>query len=356
MSLVVRDNVPLASRTTLGIGGAAKHYCEPQSPAEVSEALAWAAQKNIPLYVIGRGSNLLVADRGVDALVMRQRACALTAVDDATVDVDAGVNWDDFVAWCVARDLAGVECLSGIPGDVGSAPIQNIGAYGQELSETLVHVRAIDRQTGQPVTLDHADCELAYRDSMFKRQSEPRYIITRVRCRLTPGGAPKIAYAELERAMHDTPTTVAAVRDKIIALRRAKSMVLDPTDENNRSAGSFFVNPTVAADRVPAIAKRAAELAPNDVMPAYPAADGHTKLSAAWMIERAGFVRGTQRGRVGISSKHTLALVNRGDATAAELIAFAVEVKHRVQEAFDVTLHPEPRLVGFAPDEVSALL
>lgn len=353
--MIVERDVPLAPHTTLEVGGPAQFYAEIDRPEQVAEALAWAADEGVPLSVIGGGSNLLVADRGVRGLVIRQRAVAITPVGDV-VDVDAGTSWDHFVAWCVQQNLAGVECLSGIPGDVGAAPIQNIGAYGQELSETLVHVEAIDRRSGEAVTLTKAACQLAYRDSVFKRDAEGRYVVVRVRFRLTPNGPPKIAYAELQRAMHGVPQTLANVRDTVIARRRSKSMVLDPNDENRRSAGSFFVNPTIATAEVDDVRTRADELAPGETLPAYPAGPEHTKLSAAWMIERCGMKRGTRRGAVGISTNHSLAIVNYGGATAAELIAFAVEVKHRVHEAFGVTLQPEPRLVGFEPDELAALL
>jgi UDP-N-acetylmuramate dehydrogenase len=356
MPLAIRENVPLAGCTTLGVGGPARYFFEAQNADDVKRALSWADARNVPLYVIGGGSNLLVADRGLQALVVRQRSSVIEAIDETTVDADAGTNWDQLVAWCVAHNLAGVECLSGIPGDVGAAPIQNIGAYGQELAETLVQVEAIDRQSGELVELSHAECQLGYRNSVFKREAEGRYIICRARCRLTAGGAPKIAYAELERATRDAPATLHNVRETIIRLRRAKSMVLDPTDENRRSAGSFFVNPTVPNDDVEAVRARAAEHAPDETMPAYSAGEGRTKLSAAWMIERAGLLKGTRRGQVGISTKHSLAIVNHGSATASDLIAFAIEVKTRVRDAFGITLHPEPRLVGFEAGETTELI
>lgn len=356
MTLELAEHVSLAAHTTLAIGGAARYFVETTSAELAREALAWAKERGIDVEIIGGGSNLLVADRGVAGLVLRMRSCHIERLDEATVDVDAGTSWDELARWTVAHDLAGLECLSGIPGDVGAAPIQNIGAYGQELSETLVEVEALERSTGELTTLSREDCELAYRDSVFKRAAAGRYLLTRVRLRLTPGGAPKIAYAELERAMSGGPRSLAAVRAMVIDLRRKKSMVLDPDDENRRSAGSFFVNPTVPHDELDAILARAAAIAPGERMPSYPATEGRTKLSAAWLIERAGLLRGTARGRVGISTKHSLGIVNRGGATASELIAFALEVKTRVRDAFGVTLHPEPRMIGFEPEEVAALL
>lgn len=352
----LRENVPLAPRTTLAVGGAARYFVEASAPEVAREALAWAGERGVGVEVIGGGSNLLVADRGVDALVLRMRSRDIRRLDEATIDVDAGTNWDELVGWTVARGLAGLECLSGIPGDVGAAPIQNIGAYGQELSETLVEVEALERRTGELATLSRARCQLGYRDSVFKHAAAGRYLLTRVRLRLEPGGAPKIAYAELERALSDPAPSLRTVRDTVISLRRAKSMVLDPHDENRRSAGSFFVNPTVGHDEIDGVLARAAAVAPHEQMPSYPAAEGRIKLSAAWLIERAGLSRGTARGRVGISTKHSLGIVNRGGATAGELVAFALEVKTRVRETFGVTLHPEPRMLGFEPEELAALL
>jgi UDP-N-acetylmuramate dehydrogenase len=350
----MQEHVPLAPFTTLGVGGSARYYLEAASSDEAARALAWAAERAIRVEVLGGGSNVLVADRGLDALVLRLRTDAIVPHGDV-VDVDAGVAWDHLVAWSVAHDLAGLECLSGIPGDVGAAPIQNVGAYGQEVGQTLVEVEAIDRASGAREVLDHAACELRYRDSVFKGRAADRYLVTRVRFRLTPGGAPQLAYAELTRAMEGKPITLAAVRDTVIALRRGKSMVLDEHDENRRSAGSFFVNPVVPFSAAAAAREAAARIAPGQRMPEFPAPEG-VKLSAAWLIERAGFAKGTARGRVGISTRHSLALVNRGGATAAELIAFAVEVRERVHDAFGVRLTPEPRLLGFDAEETAALI
>jgi UDP-N-acetylmuramate dehydrogenase len=363
MTLVPAEQVPLAPLTTLGVGGNARFYLELESDEHVREALGWAAERALAVEILGGGSNVVIADRGLDALVVRLRSSRIAPLDDELVDVDAGVRWDALVAWSVAADRAGLECLSGIPGDVGAAPIQNVGAYGQDVAEALVAVEAIDRRTAEPTTFDHHACELRYRDSVFKNAAADRYLVTRVRFRLRRGAAPKIAYAELDRAMAGRPHTLAEVRQTVIALRRGKSMVLDESDENRRSAGSFFVNPVVGADAIEAVRACAARLAPGERMPEHPAPDhaaldrgAGVKLSAAWLIERAGLAKGTARGRVGISTRHSLALVNRGGATAAELVAFAAEVRERVHEAFGVVLVPEPRLLGFTPEEAATLL
>ncbi|WP_437905010.1 UDP-N-acetylmuramate dehydrogenase [Sorangium sp. So ce327] len=386
MSLDVRESVPLAPLTTLGVGGPARYFAEAADEAAVVEAFRFAEARGVPLFVMGGGSNLLVADRGVDALVLRVRVRGIEllrgrgedgvgetrggGVDGgggeagrALVRAGAGEAWDDLVARSVAEGWAGVECLSGIPGDVGATPIQNVGAYGQEVAETIVEVRAIDRATGAAVVLSGADCGFGYRDSRFKRAWRGRYVITAVTFALRPGGAATVRYPELQRALA-APAGGAApplgeVRSAVIALRRAKSMVLDPADENGRSAGSFFMNPTLAPGAAAAVIARieaAGVLAPGEAIPRYPADGGRVKLSAAWLIERAGFAKGTRHGAAGISTRHTLALVNRGGATAEELLGLARRVRRGVLDRFGVALSAEPDLVGFAPGEIDDLV
>ncbi len=350
---MIRAGVPLAEHTTLAVGGPAAHYCEARDVADVREAIGWAGEHGRELVVLGGGSNVLVADRGLDALVLRVRTLGIVE-QGGRVEVGAGTAWDELVAWTVARGYAGVECLSAIPGDVGAAPMQNIGAYGQEVAAVIERVHAVDRRDGSAVELDAAACRFGYRDSVFKAEAAERYVVTRVDFRFGPG-APSVAYAELERALAGNTPTLARVRDTVIALRRAKSMVLDPADENRRSAGSFFVNPTVSAAEADAVAARAAEVAPGQTMPRFDQRE-RAKLSAAWLIERAGLAKGTRRGPVGLSTRHTLAIVNYGGARAADVVAFAAEVRARVREVFGVTLTPEPRLYGFRPEEVAALV
>ncbi|WP_436606508.1 UDP-N-acetylmuramate dehydrogenase [Sorangium sp. So ce1036] len=372
----IRESVPLAPLTTLGVGGPARFFAEADGEAAVAEAFRLAEARGVPLFVLGGGSNLLVADRGVDALVLRVRTRGIEveragparagahggAADRALVHVGAGERWDDLAARAVEEGWAGVECLSGIPGDVGATPIQNVGAYGQEVAETIAEVRAIDRATGAAAVIAGADCGFGYRDSRFKRAWRGRYVITRVTFALRPGGAATVRYPELARALAAPAGGPAPpldeVRRAILALRRGKSMVLDPTDENGRSAGSFFMNPTLAAgDAAAAIARIEASgvLAPGEAIPRYPAGAGRVKLSAAWLIERAGFAKGTRHGAAGISTRHTLALVNRGGATAAELLELARRVRRGVLDRFGVALTPEPDLVGFAPGETDDL-
>jgi UDP-N-acetylmuramate dehydrogenase len=361
--MLIQENVPLAPRTTLAAGGAARWLIEAASETEVAAALAWAGERALPTLVLGGGSNLLVADRGFDGLVLRVRVAGVQArpgpSEIVEVEAGAGEPWDALVEHTVTSGWAGLECLSGIPGDVGATPIQNVGAYGQEVADTLVRVRVIDRKSGNAADLSREACRLGYRDSVFKREAKDRWIVVAVTFALRPGGAPALRYAELARRFTaGASPSLREVREAVVALRRSKSMVLDPADENGRSAGSFFMNPTLdpaAAERTRERVRAASVLAPGEAMPEFPAAEGRVKLSAAWLIERAGFRKGTGEGRVGISTRHTLAIVNRGGATAAEIVAFARGVREGVYDRFGVALAAEPVLVGFAPGETEGL-
>jgi UDP-N-acetylmuramate dehydrogenase len=279
------------------------------------------------------------------------------------LDVAAGEPWDELVARAVVLGLAGLECLSGIPGEVGAAPIQNIGAYGQEVSETITSVRAIDRETRALVELDAGALGFGYRDSVFKREAADRYVVTRVRFALRPGEPATVRYAELAQRLAASgaasPPSLAEVRAAVIALRRGKSMLFDPEGENGRSAGSFFTNVTLDAPAFSALEASVAAalvLAPGERVPRFPAPAGHVKVPAAWLIERAGFAKGVGEGRVGLSTRHTLAIVNRGGATAGEIVAFARRVRAQVQARFGVALTPEPVLWGFTPEELEGLV
>ena len=345
------------------MGGPARWFIEATSEAAVSAALAWAREASIPVLVLGGGSNLLVADRGVEALVLRVRIAGISSAregDRVIVEAGAGERWDDLVARAVAEGWAGIECLAGIPGDVGATPIQNVGAYGQDVAETIVHVRTIERASGDVVEMDAAACEFGYRDSVFKRAAKDRLVVTRVTFALRPGGAPGVRYAELAKQLSATKSpSLSEVRATVLALRKGKSMLLDRDAENGKSAGSFFMNPTLDAAELAAVTERVASsgvLGAGEVMPAFPANEGRTKLAAGWLIERAGFAKGAGEGRVGLSTKHALAIVNRGGATAAEIVAFARRVRDGVRERFGVPLHAEPVLVGFSSAEASGLV
>lgn len=356
----LRENVPLASMTTLGIGGAARFFADCASVATLAAGVAWARGNALPIVVLGGGSNIVVADQGINGLVLRVAIGGIAArVDDdeAIVTAGAGEEWDAFVAHTIKGKLAGLECLSGIPGRVGATPIQNVGAYGQETSETLQSVEAFDLATGEVVRFDQRACEFDYRASRFKGRDKGRYIITRVSYRLRPDGAPAVRYSELQRYLEEngaTTPTLAQVRNAVIAIRRRKAMVIDPLDGDSRSVGSFFMNPTVSEDAFERIRSRAARFLQNtEAMPAFPASANRVKLSAAWLIERAGINRGTVHGNVGTSSKHALAIINRGNGTAREVLELCRIIQSRVRDRFDVELTPEPVFVGFEENVTS---
>jgi UDP-N-acetylmuramate dehydrogenase len=331
-------NVPLAPLTTLGIGGAARRLIRVTSEAELEDALVNASDRNERVWILGGGSNIVVRDEGLDGLVVQIGLDGVRVENDddnhVIVHAAAGVVWDDLVNETVDLGLAGLECMSGIPGLVGATPMQNVGAYGQEVADTIVRVHAFDREAIEPVAFAPGACEFAYRSSAFK--GKDRYVITEVEFRLPRAGeSMPIKYAELARALgvpegHAAP--LQSVRNTVLALRRGKGMVVDEHDPDSKSAGSFFTNPIVDAATADKIADA----------PKWPQPDGRVKLSAAWLIERAGFTKGTTRGRVGISNKHALALVNRGGATASELLAFAQEIKDAVRAKLGIELEPEP--------------
>ncbi len=332
-----QTDVPLAGLTTLGVGGPARLYAEVRDVASLKALLETA--KDLPVYFLGEGSNMLVADAGFDGLVVRYLEDSYSVEGDL-LTVGAGMVWDRLVARTVAEGRAGLECLSGIPGLVGAAPMQNIGAYGQEVAEVLTAVRAVDRQTGEEVRFPKEECGFAYRTSHFKTDWRDRYVITAIELELKKGGAPLVKYADLRKRLPQGATpSLQEVRALVLEIRASKSMVYNPADPNHRSAGSFFLNPIVP--------KALADAIQVADMPVYPAPAGQVKLSAAWLMERAGFPKGYVKGRAGLSTNHVLAVINRGGATAAEILELAAEVRARVHERFGVELHQEPNLLGF---------
>jgi UDP-N-acetylmuramate dehydrogenase len=253
----------------------------------------------------------------------------------------AGEDWDKFVGYCVDRDLAGIECLSGIPGFVGGTPVQNVGAYGQEVSETIVAVRCCDRSTGRIIELQNGDCGFAYRSSIFNSTHRNSYIVLAVTFRLVKGGGPKIVYKDLAEHLAGEAPSLCGTRAAVLAIRRAKSMVIDPGDPNSKSAGSFFKNPIVAVDILESIASA------YGPVPHFPASDGSVKIPAAWLIERAGFHKGYVLGNAGISTNHSLAIINRGGASAAEIMTLKDRIAGAVRARFGIELKPEPVFVGY---------
>ena len=335
-SLILRENTPLAPLTTMGLGGPARYFAECTSLAELRACLTWAAAEGLPVQVLGRGSNVLFADAGYSGVVLKVGLRGM-AFSGETVEVAAGEDWDGFVQCCVERGLAGVECLSGIPGSVGATPIQNVGAYGQEVKDTIAEVRVLDRQTLAEVAFASAECGFAYRQSRFKGADRDRFIVTSVTYRLDAGGQPQIRYPELRRHVNDAQPTLAGVRSAVLALRRGKSMVIDPQDPNARSVGSFFLNPVLNAAAFAALKDR------YPSVPHFPDAAG-VKVPAAWLVEQAGFHKGLQRGEVGISERHALALVNRR-GTTRQVLALADEIRDAVEQTFGIRLEREPVLV-----------
>jgi len=354
----VEENRALAPFTTLAIGGPARWFVEAASEEEIVEAVEWAHNRRVDLFVLGGGSNLLVADSGFDGLVLHiaLRGIAVSNLpgrpSHRLYSCAAGESWDDFVQRSVQENCAGVECMAGIPGTVGGTPVQNVGAYGQEVASTVALVRAFDRVERNFVEFSAAECGFSYRRSRFNSTDRGRYVVTRVDCRLEIDGSPTLSYADLQRKFAGRSPTVpqpsltevaAAVRQ----IRRSKGMLLVEGDADCRSAGSFFKNPIVTEDHVRRIAAATAEEPPR--FPAGPGPEnaGKVKLSAAWLIEQAGFAKGFARGSAAISSRHTLAIVNRGGASAADVLALAAEIQFAVDSKFGIRLAKEPVLLGF---------
>lgn len=350
---VFAEEVNLAGYTTLRLGGPARRFVEATTEAELVAAVRTADDEGEPVLVLGGGSNLVVSDGGFPGTVVHVGTRGTERVggegDRVLVRVQAGEDWDPFVARCVADGLAGVECLSGIPGRVGATPIQNVGAYGQDVSETIVEVRAYDREARACVALDREACRFTYRHSVFK--GDDRYVVLDVTYELREAEESQpVAYAELVRRLgvsRGDRVALKEARDAVLELRRGKGMVLDGDDPDTRSAGSFFTNPILDAAQLAELERRVAErLGPDAVFPRYPEDGGRTKTSAAWLIDRAGFTKGHALGLARISTKHTLALTNTGGARTADLLALARQVRGGVRDAFGVELVNEPVFVG----------
>ncbi|MET8634913.1 UDP-N-acetylmuramate dehydrogenase [Streptomyces sp. NPDC004074] len=343
-------DAPLAPLTTFRLGGPATRLITATTDAEVIAAVREADGAGTPLLLIGGGSNLVIGDKGFEGTALRIATDGFR-LDGTELELAAGEVWTDAVARTAEAGLAGVECLAGIPGSAGATPIQNVGAYGQEVSSTISEVIAYDRRTQETVTLSNAECGFSYRHSRFKADPE-RYVVLRVRFRLedAQGLSGPVKYAETARALGVEPgdrVPLAAARETVLKLRAGKGMVLDPEDHDTWSAGSFFTNPILADEEFAAFRARVSErLGEGAEPPAYAAGEGHTKTSAAWLIDRAGFTKGYGTGPARISTKHTLALTNRGGATTEDLLALAREVVAGVHEAFGVTLVNEPVTVG----------
>ncbi len=344
MQPAIQENVPLGPRTTIGLGGPSRYFAECSGTDDIRFALSFAAEKGLPVLVLGGGSNLVLSDEGFVGLALSVASRGVSFGPEQSgrvlVEVAAGEVWDDFVRACVERSLGGVECLSGIPGRAGGTPIQNVGAYGQETSEVVHAVRVLDTRSLEEYELAPQECGFAYRRSRFKAEDRGRFVVTAVTFALQADARGSARYAELRRALGDAAdaSTLAQVREAVLNLRRHKSMVYEASDPHSHSCGSFFVNPIVPATRRADLQK----LWPD--LPAFEQPDGTFKLSAAFLVERSGFPKGLRAGGVGISARHSLALVNYG-GSSAELVELAGRIQAGVRERTGVDLVTEPEIL-----------
>ena len=349
--MIPRTDVSLAPLCTMGVGGPARWFVSATAESDVLDALAWAEERSIPVQVLGGGSNVVIADSGFDGLVICVNLRGMTHTANGrcvTIRVGAGEPWDPFVAATVADRLAGLECLSGIPGLVGGTPVQNVGAYGQDVAGTIARVDAVDRASRVVRTFSNEECGFGYRTSRFKHVEADRYIVVAVEFSLPRDAPPTVAYADVvtffESAGIASPSP-AQVRDAVLSIRRKKGMVIEAGNAANRSCGSFFVNPVVDL----AALERVRDVTGPEYVPHYRVDADAVKIPAAWLIERAGFVKGTTRGSVGISPFQAQAIINLGGASAADVLALALDVKRAVWNIFGISIVPEPVFIGFAP-------
>jgi UDP-N-acetylmuramate dehydrogenase len=344
------ENRPLAPLTTFGIGGPARWFVEAATEDDIAEAVEWADAGAAQLFVLGGGSNLLVSDHGFDGLVLHIALKGIAAEDDGAARFyrcAAGEEWDVFVERATRDNCAGIECLAGIPGTVGGTPVQNVGAYGQEVASTIERVRAFDLEDRVFVELSAAECGFAYRRSRFNSTDRSRFIVTHVDYRLVRGGAPTLRYADVQRAFAPGATpSLTEVTAAVRRIRHAKGMLIVAGDPDCRSAGSFFKNPAVSEAQADRIAATSSKELPRYSAGAGSENTGMVKLPAAWLIEQAGFAKGYALGPAAISSRHTLALVNKGGARAFDILALAAEIRFSVKERFDIELEMEPVFVG----------
>ncbi len=343
ISTRIKRDVPLAPLTTFKIGGNARYFLQADSDEVVEAAFDLARSEGLDVLVLGGGSNVLIADAGFDGLVLQiaSRGISINNENEGTVSVtaQAGEDWDGFVAWCVEKDLAGIECLSGIPGFVGGTPVQNVGAYGQEVAGTILEVGCYDREGSGFVTLSNAECGFSYRTSLFNSTARDRYVVLNVTFEFRRHAEPKIAYKELIEHFDGRQPTLGDIREAVLNIRRSKSMVIDENDPNSKSAGSFFKNPIVERGKLAEIQ------ALFENVPYFEFGD-KVKIPAAWLIDKAGFSKGFALGNAGISTRHNLAIINRGGASAGEIIALEEAIRSAVVAKFGIGLLPEPVHVG----------
>lgn len=346
----IQENIELKTLTTLIIGGAARFFVSAETEEDVVEAVKFADEHDLRIFVLGGGSNVLISDKGFDGLVLQLNIRGIETEnesgEDVIVSAKAGEDWDEFVKFCVEKNLAGIECLSGIPGFVGGTPIQNVGAYGQEVSETIASVKVFDRKSKEILTLNNEECKFTYRSSIFNTTEKNRFIVLEVKYKLKKNGEPKIVYKDLIKFFDGKNPDLKETREAVCRIRAEKAMLVRQGGLDARSAGSFFRNPVVSKSRFEKVSETAKTLNLGDV-PVFKADDENVKIPAAWLIEKSGFHKGFQKGNAGLSTKHTLALTNRGDAKASEVVALKNEIQRKVLEVFGIELMTEPIFVGF---------
>ncbi len=341
----LEENIPLAPLTTLHVGGAAKYLAKIASREDLVAAVNFAHGEELPVFVLGGGSNVLVRDAGFPGLVLQMAMTEPASVFEESEDfvrcrVAAGVDWDAFVLDVCERGLAGVECLAGIPGLMGGCPVQNIGAYGQEVAETIYSVTALDVEAMRFVTLSAAECGFAYRQSIFNTSARGRYIVVEVTFLFETARVVELKYAELKEHFAGKQPTPMEVYYAVRRIRHGKGMLLVAGEADCLSAGSFFKNPVVSSLEFQRLSSGFKEV------PHWPAADGKVKLAAAWLVEQAGFEKGFAMGQAGISSRHTLAVINRGGASSGEILALRDAIVGRVRERFGIVLEQEPVMLA----------
>ncbi len=350
----VQENIVLAPFTTFRIGGKARFFIEAKTEKEIIEALNFANENEFKVFILGGGSNILVSDEGFDGLVLKiaSKGISFEKKDEKTVLVtaQAGEDWDELVTICIAGNLAGFECLSGIPGLVGGTPIQNVGAYGQEISETISSVKVFDCKTRQILELSNKDCGFEYRTSIFNTTQKDRFVILSVVYELIKNGEPKIVYADLKKYFADKKPTLQETGKIVKEIRKSKGMLVRQSGFDSQSAGSFFKNPIIENDKFSEIEQIAANseiIGEGETVPFYKVDEKSVKIPAAWLIEKSGFHKGFQKGRAGLSTCHTLALTNRGDATAEDILLLKEEIQAKIKSIFGIELFPEPNFIGF---------
>jgi UDP-N-acetylmuramate dehydrogenase len=350
----VQEDVLLAPFTTFKIGGQARYFIEVTDEDEIIGAIKFAAQQDIKIFILGGGSNILIADEGFDGLVVKIASRGILIKDEefssVNVTAQAGEDWDDFVKFCVNKNLAGLECLSGIPGLVGGTPIQNVGAYGQEVSETIKEVKVYDRLSRKTFKLSNARCGFEYRKSIFNTTHINQYVVLEVSYLLKKNGLPKIVYKDLINYFKDKKPNLKETRQVVKKIRESKGMLVRQGGYDSQSAGSFFKNPIISKDlflEIKEIVKKNKLIKDDELIPFFSVDEERYKIPAAWLIEKSGFHKGFQIGPAGLSTCHTLALTNRGDAKAKDILLLKEEIQKKIKDLFAIKLVPEPNLIGF---------